>query len=127
MSFNAVKGHIPMTYNHTAAAAIAEGDVVVVGGMLGVALNAAAIGEIAVLQIAGEANLPAVNGAAFTAGLGGVWDVSANSGAGYLDDANASPATGDISGAVTVLETVTTSVAGQLVPVLLNQAPGTVN
>lgn len=81
-----------------AGADIASGSVVVMGGTLGVALDAIPSGESGVVQITGVFSLPKVSGAVIAQGESLVWDASV----GKFDDNQATPATGDVSGAAAV-------------------------
>jgi predicted RecA/RadA family phage recombinase len=110
----------------TAGSALTAGQPVVVGRLRGVAVTDIANGAVGPVAIAGVYELPAVNGAAFVTGQPIVWDVSANSGAGYADDASATAATGDLSLGCISMETKTASAAGELVKVKLNVGPNTV-
>lgn len=109
----------------TAGAAYSSGDVVVVGTLIGVALDDIANGAVGPVQIKGVFELPAVSAAVIGVGETMTWDVSANSGAGAFDDDQATPATGDITGASAVC--VEASGNGDTtVKVLLTGVPGTV-
>ena len=57
-----------LTIEFTAAAAVASGDVVVIGSLIGVALDAVANGEIGVASIEGVFELPKTTGTANTVG-----------------------------------------------------------
>lgn len=87
---------------HTATAAIASGQVVKIGHLLGVALVAIAVNETGPVQLRGVFRVPKVSTAVIGKGEPMVWDVSANSNAGAFDAKSATPATGDISGAAAV-------------------------
>jgi predicted RecA/RadA family phage recombinase len=63
--------------------------------LLGVALEDGAIGETIDYATEGVFTLPKVSAAAITKGQQVLFDVSANSGAGAVDDDQATPATGD--------------------------------
>lgn len=99
---------------------------IVIGTLLGVPITDGLSGETIAVAISGVYDLPAVNGAAFIAGQFITWDVSANAGAGYADDAAATPAAGDLTVGCIVVETVTAGSAGQGVAVKLNVGPNTV-
>jgi predicted RecA/RadA family phage recombinase len=103
--------------------AITEGDVVVVGGMVCVAGADIANGATGILYRKGAFRLPVVTGAAFTAGLGATYIAAT----GLIDDAAASATTGDVTGALTCLETVASAASGARHLFLLNEGPGTVN
>jgi predicted RecA/RadA family phage recombinase len=80
-----------------AGSAIAAGDVVVMGHVIGVALtNIAATSGVGAVAIEGVFTVPKVSAAVFTQGEKLVFDVSATPPA--FDDSSASPATGDITG-----------------------------
>lgn len=79
-----------------AGSAIAAGDIVVIGHIIGVALVdiAATTGTGAVGVEGVFSGVPKVTAAVFTQGEKLIWDVSA----GKFDDSAATPATGDITG-----------------------------
>jgi len=79
---------------HTAAAAISSGDVVVIGQTLGVALVDLAIGETGSVAMSGVFTVPKVTAAVISDGEDLTWDVSA----GKFDDNAATPASGDVTG-----------------------------
>ena len=81
-------------------AAIAAGDIVIMGTTIGVALSAiaATTGTGPVVIEGVFAGVPKVSAAVFVQGEKLIWDVSHNSSAGGFDDSAASPATGDITG-----------------------------
>jgi len=112
--------------NVTLAAAATAGVPIVIEGLLGVPITDGAIGDTIAVAIAGVYDLPGVNGAAFTQGEGISWDVSANGGLGYADDAAATPATGDLTVGCIVMETKTLAAAGEGIAVKLNVGPNTV-
>lgn len=88
--------------NHTngTGSAISSGSVVVLGAAgdatIGVALVDIADGASGAVQISGVFTLPKVTAAVFKQGESLVWDVST----GKFDDNQATPATGDVTGAV---------------------------
>lgn len=86
-----------ITYSN-AGSAIAAGDVVVMGHTIGIALSAIAAttgtGPVAVEGV--FSGVPKVTAAVFGQGEKLIWDVSA----GKFDDSAATPATGDVTGAV---------------------------
>lgn len=84
--------------DYVAGGAITNGQVVVMGHALGVALKSGVSGEIIPVAIEGVFELPKVPGAVFVQGEKLIFDVSAASGAGEFDDSLATPATGDITG-----------------------------
>src|SRR5687768_9773246 len=78
-----------------AGAAIAAGDVVVMGHIIGVALtDIGATTGVGAVAIEGVFTVPKVSAAVFVQGEKLIWDVSA----GGFDDSAATPATGDITG-----------------------------
>lgn len=80
-------------------AAVAAGQMVKIGNMLGVALVAIAIGATGSVAVEGVfSGIPKVSAAVFVQGEKLIWDVSANSGLGAFDDSAATPATGDVTG-----------------------------
>ncbi len=66
-----------MVVNHTAAAAIAAGDVVQMSKLTGVALTSAAIGAVASVQIEGVFSVPKASAAVFAQGDYVLWDAEA--------------------------------------------------
>lgn len=88
---------IGQTINYSnAGSAIAAGDIVVMGNLIGVAVVdiAATTGTGAVAVEGVFSGVPKVTAAVFVQGEKLIWDVSA----GKFDDSAASPATGDITG-----------------------------
>lgn len=91
-------GNVIQWTNGTGSA-VASGQVVKVGNLIGVALVALAIGETGSVAVEGVfSGVPKVSGAVFAQGEKLVFDVSANSGQGAFDDSAATPATGDVTG-----------------------------
>lgn len=87
--------------DYTAGADIAKGDVVVMGNTIGIALDDIANGATGPVAVEGVfSGVAKVSAAVFVVGEKLVWDVSANSGAGAADDSAATPATGDVTGAM---------------------------
>jgi predicted RecA/RadA family phage recombinase len=84
--------------DYIAAGTITNGQVVVMGHTLGVALKGGASGETIPVAIEGVFELPKVPAAVFVVGEKLIFDISAASGAGEFDDSAATPATGDITG-----------------------------
>lgn len=85
------------TINYSnSGSAIAAGDVVVMGNIIGIALVdiAATTGTGAIAVEGVFSGVPKVTAAVFVQGEKLIWDVSA----GKFDDSAASPATGDITG-----------------------------
>ncbi len=111
---------------HTAAADITAGSVVVIKNMLGVALSDIATGETGSVALKGVFTLPAVSAAVISKGETMTWDVSAAAGAGSFDDDQATPATGDLTGACAVAWADSGN-GDTTVQVLLTGVPGTVN
>ena len=103
--------------------AVSSGDVVVVGTLLGVALVDIAASETGAVQIEGVFNLPKADAAVIAAGETLTWDVSA----GEFDDDQATPATGDITGAAAVAVEGKGATTSETIAVLLTRTPGTVN
>ena len=81
-------------YTNSTGAAIASGQVVVVGQTLGVALVGIAIGAAGSVALEGVFDAPKVSGAVIAQGESLTWDVSA----GAFDDNAAIAATGDVTG-----------------------------
>jgi len=83
--------------NFTTAGAVASGAVVKMLHTIGVALKSAAgSGEVIPVAIEGVYTVPKASAAVFVVGEKLIWDVSA----GNFDDSVATPATGDVTGAV---------------------------
>lgn len=96
----------------TAGGAVASGAVVPLQHAIGIALAAAAAsGAVIAVAVEGVFTVPKVSGAEFAAGEKLLWDVSALA----FDDSAATPATGDIMGAVIAVEPGT---AGQTTAVV---------
>lgn len=106
---------------YTAGSNIASGDVVVIGKILGVALNAIASGATGSVAIDGVFTLPKVTTAVIPQGSHLLWDVSA----GKFDVGTATPATGDVSGPPAVAFEAAGNGATTLA-VKLTGVPGTV-
>jgi predicted RecA/RadA family phage recombinase len=85
------------TVDHLAAAAIAAGDVVVLGTAngvsLGIATGAIANGAVGPVTVQGRWNVAKVSAAVIKAGETVIWDASASE----FDDNAATPATGDVT------------------------------
>lgn len=91
-------GNVIQWTNGTGSA-VASGQVVKVGNLIGVALVALAIGETGSVAVEGVfSGVPKVSGAVFAQGEKLVFDVSASGGLGAFDDSAATPATGDVTG-----------------------------
>lgn len=111
-----------ITWTNATGSAVSSGDVVVVGEILGVALEDIANNASGSVGIRGVYTVPKVSGAVIAQGESLTWDVSA----GAFDDNAASPATGDVTGA----PAVAAEAAGNGVTsfdVLFTGVPGTVN
>ena len=101
--------------------AVASGAPVVVGKIMGVALEAIANGASGQVQIGGVFNVPKVSAAVIAQGEPLTWDASA----GAFDDSAATPASGDVQGG----GAVAMAAAGNGVTtldVLFTAIPGTV-
>lgn len=86
-----------------AGAAIASGSIVIAGGMAGIALADIATGATGSVDFSHGriySGIPKVTAAVFAFGEKLIWDTSA----GKFDDSAATPATGDITGAVIAWE-----------------------
>jgi predicted RecA/RadA family phage recombinase len=88
-------GHV---IQHSPAAAVSSGDVVVIGNILGVALSDIAASASGQVQITGVFSCPKASAAVIKAGETLTWDVSAVA----FDDNAATPATGDVTGAAAI-------------------------
>jgi predicted RecA/RadA family phage recombinase len=82
----------------TAAANLTSGQVVRVGNLLGVTLEAIANGEAGPVKLTGVFEVPKVSAAVIAQGESLTWDASAAA----FDDNLATPATGDVTGAAAV-------------------------
>ncbi|MFA0812683.1 DUF2190 family protein [Microbulbifer epialgicus] len=94
MAKNFVQDGRLLDYINNTGAAIASGQVVAIGAVLGVAMDDIAEGESGVIAIEGVFTVPKVSGAVIGQGQPLTWDVSAKA----FDDAAATAATGDITG-----------------------------
>lgn len=87
---------------HTPASDVSSGDVIVMGSngeaLLGVAVTDIASGEDGAVSISGVHELPKASAAVIAQGESVNWDASA----GAFDDNQATPASGDVSGAAAV-------------------------
>jgi len=102
--------------------AIKSGDVVVVGDILGVAIvDIAATTGTGTVQIVGVFDLPKTDAAVIAQGEMVIWDITA----GSFDDKNATPATGDVSGAAIAME-AKGATTGATIKVKLSAVSGTV-
>jgi predicted RecA/RadA family phage recombinase len=66
--------HDGMTIDHTPSGAVAAGDVVVVGALVGVAPRAIAANALGAIQVEGVFDMPKTTSAAITAGAAVYWD-----------------------------------------------------
>ena len=107
--------------DHTAGAAYASGDVVVMGGVagqacsVGIALKAIASGAVGPVAIRGTFNIAKVSAAVIVQGQLVDWDSSAEE----VDDNVATSATGDVPGFGMAMESAgngVTTIAVQLLP-----------
>ncbi len=86
-----------LEYTNDTGGDIASGDVVVIGSQIGVAATDIADTESGTVQMSGVFTLPKTAGAAIPQGDPAIWDVSA----GAFIPSTGTPATGDVSDAVT--------------------------
>lgn len=107
--------------DHIASGAIASGEVVVMGNILGVALDDIANTETGPVQIKGVFTVPKVSGAVIAQGESLTYDISAEA----FDDNSATPATGDVTGAAAVAA-VAAGDGATTMQVLFTGVPGTV-
>jgi predicted RecA/RadA family phage recombinase len=99
MARNYVQDGNVIQWTNGTGAAVASGQMVKVGNMLGVALVAIANGAAGSVSLDGVwSGIPKVSGAVFVQGEKLIWDVSANGGLGAFDDSAATPAAGDVTG-----------------------------
>ena len=106
----------------TATQAYSSGDVVVIGGLLGIALNNVANGAQGQAQIKGVFSVPKVSAAVIAAGESLTYDVSASE----FDDDQATAAAGDITGPAAVAVEAKGN-GDTTISILLTGVPGTVN
>lgn len=119
MATNYVYAGETLDYTNSGSA-IASGDIVVIGNIMGVALTDIANGETGAVAIEKVWTAPKVSAAVIAQGEKVMWDVSASA----FDDSLASPATGDVTGCC-----IATKAAGNgdtTVEVKLNVGVGTV-
>ena len=119
MATNYVQNGEVLAYTN-AGSAIASGDVVVIGNIMGVAMTDIATDETGSVAIEGVFVLPKVEGAVIGQGESVIWDASA----GEFDDNLATPATGDVSGCCVATEAAGNGAA--TVKVRLNVGVGTI-
>jgi predicted RecA/RadA family phage recombinase len=101
MAKNLVQENGLREWTNGTGAAVASGQLVKAGNMLGVALVSIADGVSGTVDFTPGrvySGIAKVSGAVFVVGEKLIWDVSANSGAGAFDDSAATPATGDVTG-----------------------------
>ena len=122
MATNYVQEGSTLDYTNSTGSDIASGDVVVVGGTLAVALVDIANGDSGTVATDGVFTVPKVSGAVFSQGASLTYDVSA----GAFDDNQATPASGDITGAAARAQ-VAGANGETTAQVKLTGAPGTVN
>lgn len=102
--------------------AIANGDVVIMGNTVGVALESiAATTGVGMVGIEGVYSIPKVTGAVITIGQTVFWDVSA----GNVDDNAATAAAGDIKGGMIAVESAGAGVLA--IEVKLNPGAGVIH
>lgn len=85
--------------DYVCSGTVANGAVVAMLHSIGVALKAGVSGDTIPVAIEGVFELPKVPAAVFVPGEKLIWDTSA----GQFDDSAATPATGDITGAVVAM------------------------
>lgn len=99
MAKNFVTDGTVIQWTNGTGSAVASGQVVKVGNLIGVALVAILAGSTGSVGIEGVfSDMPKVSGAVFAQGEKLVFDVSANGGLGAFDDSAAAAATGDVTG-----------------------------
>lgn len=96
MSTNYVQAGATMEWANGTGSDVSKDDVVVIGNTIAIAAVDIADGESGTLNTEGVFTVPKVSAAVFTQGDALIYDVSASE----FDDPEATPATGDISGAV---------------------------
>lgn len=109
-----------MPWTNGTGSAVSFGDVVVVGKQVGIAITDIANGASGDLAMEGVFSLPKTSGSAITQGDDAIFDVSA----GEFVPSSATPATGDVSGAVTCW--IAAASADTTVAVKINTGIGTV-
>lgn len=107
--------------NHTAGSNLSSGDVVVIGRIMGVALEDITSGEVGPVAIEGVFDLAKVDAAVIAEGEAVIWDSSASK----FDDAAATPATGDVSVCCIAMEALGATTSANI-KVKLNVGIGTV-
>jgi predicted RecA/RadA family phage recombinase len=89
-----------ITWTNGTGSAVASGDVVVIGKLMGIAAVDIANGASGSVYLEGVFTVPKVSAAVIVQGENIIWDASA----GKFDDNAASPATGDVSNCVVAWE-----------------------
>ncbi len=84
----------------TAAGTLTSGDVIAMGNTIGIVAADAVSGDSVTIELDGEHTVPKVSAAVFVVGEALIWDTSVSK----FDDSAATPATGDITGAVIALK-----------------------
>jgi predicted RecA/RadA family phage recombinase len=95
-----------LNWTNSTGANVVSGQLVKMQNLLGVALGDIANGSSGIVDFTPGhiySGVAKVSGAVFVVGEKLIFDVSANSGAGALDDSAATPATGDVTGAVVAI------------------------
>ena len=105
----------------TAGSALSSGDVVVIGGLIGVVVADVANGAQGQAAVEGVFNLPKVDAAVIAAGEQVIYDVSA----GEIDDSSATPASGDIVKAGIAFE-AKGATTGETIAVKINAGQSTI-
>lgn len=119
MATNYVYAGETLDYTNSGSA-IASGDVVVIGNIMGIALTDIANGATGAIAIEKVWTAPKVPAAVIAQGETVIWDVSE----GAFDDNLATPATGDVSGCCVATEAAGSGAA--TVKVRLNVGVGTI-
>jgi predicted RecA/RadA family phage recombinase len=109
-----------LTWTNDTGADVSSGDVVVVGSQIGVAAVDIADGASGTVVMEGVFALPKVSAAVIAQGESVIWDASE----GACEDDQATPATGDVSGACTAWEDAAATTTTVLVKI--NTGVGTV-
>lgn len=94
MATNFISDGDVIPWTNTTAAAVASGQVVVLGHTIGIALSAIAIGATGSVALSGAFTVPKVPAAVFAQGEKLLWDASA----GAFDASTATAAAGDVLG-----------------------------
>lgn len=99
-----------ITWTNGTGSAVASGDVVVIGKIMGVAAVDIANGASGSVYLEGVFTVPKVSGAVIVQGENIIWDASA----GKFDDNLATPAAGDVSNCVVAWEAAGNGVTSML-------------